>query len=121
MSADILRRAAKTLRESVEGTTGHPWLVEHVSPEYAVVHHAGDGIVRLVGAVLRSDSAYIALMHPPVALALAEWLEAEAITLDRHYPVWKDSYDVADVDAHVERMFAGPLATARAILRETAS
>lgn len=38
-----------------------------------------------------SDQAhadYIAMMHPPVALALADWLDAEADLHDMHHDVY---------------------------------
>jgi hypothetical protein len=96
---DILRRAAAKLREATENVTPGPW-------DWPI----GDGYVwpdRIGDPVSSSeqlpDAAYIALMHPPVALALAIWLDAEAdrIDSDRTYVFSIASY-----------------AAARAVLRE---
>jgi hypothetical protein len=54
-------------------------------------------------------SAYIALMHPSVALALAAWLEKSALIVS--------TYD-GEILARVEQIAMEPLAVARAILRE---
>lgn len=70
MSAGLLRRAAVKLREYAERAARGPWDV------------SDDGLVwpgRLGDPVSGSsditDAEYIALMHPPVALALAELLD----------------------------------------------
>lgn len=87
MSADLLRRAAVKLREHAEAATRGPWLraADHDvargqyhdnevgfwdGPYAEQVTSTGDG------DEATADAAYIALMHPPVALALADWLEA---------------------------------------------
>jgi hypothetical protein len=139
MSADLLRRAAKTLRQHATIATSSPpeepwtayrrddptrhvvcvelrWLDEgDVMPGgYRVADMSLDAPAEgwpLGQAVV--DSQYIALMHPPVALALAEWLEATAAYYDVAYdpladPVEMDGATVAAIDL------------ARAILREVA-
>lgn len=80
MSAELLRRAAKVLREHVGGATPGPWSrygskpyevfteVEWEDPDYVPPGITG-------GSDREGDAAYIILMHPPVALALAAWLE----------------------------------------------
>jgi hypothetical protein len=58
-----------------------------------------------------ADGPYIALMHPPVALALADWLDVTAQAM-------ADSH-AADPDDPVELSDEGEaVAVARAILRE---
>jgi len=112
MSADLLRRAATVLREHADGATPGPW--EHV--DYTGSPHGGEtfmGCGQVVtfgtnvmggdiaapsgdlyprsGYSPKGDMAYIALMHPPVALALANWLEDVADST----PGWYRAIDVA--------------------------
>lgn len=61
MSAELLRRASKKLREHAELATSGPW--------------SRADILAWADLVDEVDAEYIALMHPPVALALAEWLD----------------------------------------------
>lgn len=98
MSADRLRAAAKTLREragaatppadpqpggwmgsSVDGTT---WLfggpAEH-GYRTTTIMHTDESCDECYGPD-GDDMDYIATMHPGVALALADWLDAEAAT-----------------------------------------
>lgn len=79
MSAARLREAAKVLRERAEAAMPGPWFLDRdgaagvytepdptpTSKDIAWSHSLG-------------VEAYIAMMHPPVALALADWLDAEA-------------------------------------------
>jgi hypothetical protein len=82
MSADLLRRAAKALRlgaalavvpgpweyrDQRDDPDAFPWQVW--APESRF--NAGTGFAP-------GTAEYIALMHPPVALAVAEWLDFEA-------------------------------------------
>lgn len=94
MSADLLRRAAAKLREGVRAASDGPWTASCVwSPDShvtsAVYSHAyltGTPSSEIVPSVRKGkggikkagDANYFALMHPPVALALAEWLDREA-------------------------------------------
>lgn len=121
MSADLLRRAAKVLREAAEGATPGPW--EHVDyqggPHLEVTYMGCGSIITMGEGVVggniaapdgdlypRSgyspfeDMRYIALMHPPVALALADVLDFHAAALNG-----MEAISVADT-------------LARAILRE---
>lgn len=115
MSADILRRAAKTLRDHAEATQhAEPWCPEYL--HYAVRHVQRNVDLDLdckdhgtdCGQPDRYDGRYVALMHPPVALALADWLTAEAEMHD-----WFESQGTS-----VSADFVQSLITARAILRE---
>ena len=110
MSADLLRRAAALLRSFP--AVSHP---ERWCPNY--IHGAIRHIERNVeeeafnlcedhpdgcGHFDRYDGKYVATMDPPVALALADWLDAEAPAT----PVGADDWPA--------------VAVARAILREDA-
>lgn len=105
MSADLLKRAAKVLRVYAEAATPGPWShVDNADPagqplskEGVPSTFMGCGSVITLGEGVEGgdiaapngdlyprsgyspgdDMAYIALMHPPVALALADWLEDE--------------------------------------------
>jgi len=95
MSADLLRRAAQTLRQHAEGATAGPWNASAVdSPDavvtsavYSFAHPTGTPESEVVGASKKArgggirtgrDARYIALVHPPVALALATCMEQAA-------------------------------------------
>lgn len=96
MSADLLRRAAEKLRQHAEKAAFGQWDAE---PDGLVwSERLGDPVS---GSTYDEDADYIALMHPPVALALAGLLECEA--------------NVADLDAHAH---PGAFVVARAVLRE---
>ena len=81
MTAELLREAATLLRERAEaarevGGKGS-WRVHETG--YTVMDGAGLDI----GTVAtEAESTYIATMYPGVALAVADWLDAEATTLD---------------------------------------
>lgn len=87
MSADLLRCAAEKLREHAAGARGdEPWLA---AGEMVMCGEAEDSryIAEVYGLADKWPNAeYIALMHPPVALALAEWLEAESRTMLPVFP-----------------------------------
>jgi hypothetical protein len=122
-AAELLRRAAQTLRERAEGA-------QHTTawcPDYAHVairhvqrncdldvdfHCTVHGDRRGCGMFGMYDGAYIALMHPPVALALADWLEATAESVEAN-----DAYDGFDLHM-IDDTYHGALTTARAVLRE---
>lgn len=134
MSADLLRRAAAKLREhatiATTSTPEEPWTAyrrddagRHVVAVELRWRDEGDempGGYRVADMSLPApaegwplgqavvDSQYIVLMHPPVALALAAWLEDEAEMFD-----WFGSEGVPFEDD-----FKQAPAVARAILRE---
>lgn len=125
--AELLRRAAQKLREHAERATAGPWVSERafstwfVTPDYADTTASGN--VSRLKSTQRRDAEYIALMHPPVALALAEWLDSvyrDLIT--SHLPIWSGitGMDEAAIDAHMSgsEIFGPAFAVARAILRE---
>ena len=78
--AERLRAAATRLREVAGDATPGPWVAGvrcvwglHSDDEIVVDGDDGDG-----GVLREADADYIAMMHPPVALALADWLDSEA-------------------------------------------
>lgn len=127
MSADLLRRAAVKLRQHAEAATEGPWTVESAEDgesghvEY-LAFGPDDGHGRRVipfrtktedagfHSQAEADMDYAVLVHPPVALALAElleffadhWIDAKAVV---HYSARADAQERA-------------LRTAREILRE---
>lgn len=73
MIADLLRRAAAKLREHAEKAWPGAWFSDE-DTVYTV-----DGVRWVADCSAAANAAnHIALMHPPVALALADWLDAEA-------------------------------------------
>jgi hypothetical protein len=136
VSAELLRRAAKVLREHAEAATPGPWV--HVD-YHGYNGEVGDGSTFMgCGNVItwgegveggdiaapsgdcyprggyspREDMAYVALMSPPVALALAASLES-----------WADIVDGVDkMLGHIpDDAYPDEFALARAILREEPS
>lgn len=132
MSADLLRRAAKTLRGHAEAATAGPWNASAVdSPDavvtsavYSFAHPTGTPESEVIGASRKArgggirtgrDARYIALVHPPVALALAAWLEETAREIESHAENFTEGVerfdDLTSVDEVAHQV-------ARAILRE---
>lgn len=114
MSADLLlRRAAKTLREhATEVVIEGPWKYRDRSddPEsYPWTVWAKRSRCSAGTGFAPGTARYIALMHPPVALALAAWLETFAMNHENYI----DSYGPDNVAGWSEAV-----GLARAILRE---
>ena len=88
-AVDELRRAANLLREHAEKDWAEwgPWATEgYKGGDWSVViDDDGPGTSYICDNIEQgldhgeSLAAYIALMHPPVALALADWLDDEAL------------------------------------------
>lgn len=82
MSATRLRDAAKLLRKVAEAATPGPWTTGARVPESSGVVNAvwfgnlDPDVAGPVGEAGQADATYIATMSPPVALALAEWLDS---------------------------------------------
>ena len=116
MSAELLRRAAETLRTSAEKADhSQPWCADVA---YGAIRHVRRNVDREsyaepcehegeCGLFGMYDGPYVALMHPPVALALADHLEAIA-------PLFDGLADDGVDDGHEA------IRLARAILREVA-
>lgn len=97
MSSDKLRAAAKTLRQRAEAATPGPWDAvagafgdPASGPDHMRVtrkpHTDASSSVAQLGYEQQGgdDAAFIATMHPGVALALADWLDYAA----DHEPCW---------------------------------
>ena len=151
--ADELRTAASTLREFATDATPGPWRQHdthldqygHTATVLSGSMHDGPSPRGHLRAWLPTmsqeswdetrnvwaDAAYIALMHPGVGSALADWLDCEADRLANHLPAWGGArwaetltphtpapvgYQKPDVvHALVEDHFGQALAVARAI------
>ena len=95
MSAGRLREAAALLRERVSKATLGPW--DHVvgaGGDIAWVERRNIETVFATHDI--GTSAYIAAMHPPVALALADWLDLAADDHDAGCPSDCPATRVAD-------------------------
>lgn len=118
MSADLLRRAAAKLRQHVEEASPGPWTTDiwEIFSEAEAPHWLGETLSVDDEPLSEANAAYIALMHPPVALALADLLDEHArgvdarIQAERHVGVPEGT-----IQDHEERF---GLTLARAILRE---
>lgn len=86
MSAAILRRAASVLRERAANATSGPWAPMRSGAVAGTMQ--GSKIMETVAHTFpggngpKHNAHYIALMHPGVGLALADWLDFEAKWLD---------------------------------------
>lgn len=114
--ADELRTAAEKLRETAIAAGGSGWIADHYS-EGTIVRPSGSEVslfvlaadgARAVGTpcVTPPIGAHIALMHPGVGLALADWLDKEAA-------FWQSA---VTSDAHGHRPTGAALAVARQVL-----
>ncbi len=88
MSAEVLRRAAASMRERAEAATPGPWIVDVDCP-HIVMHpdkpgFSWDGTAVTAiqeddfGLTDPADAGHIASWHPLVALAVADWLDDTA-------------------------------------------
>jgi hypothetical protein len=131
--AAVLKRAADKLRAlaTADGITPGPWTQSWHGQDH-LVHGPGEAWSNSVAewtyaivtqepkvSVQRAecntaDAAFIATMHPGVGVALADWLESTAATVDA---VTRQHADAAPADAH---WLAPALAVARAVLGEGA-
>lgn len=77
-----LRRAAEKLRGIANAATEGPWATGKSGMSVWVESAAGDLFVADTGdrgnQFAEADAAHIAAMHPRVAVAVADWLDAEA-------------------------------------------
>ena len=100
--ADLLRAAATRIRETAQRATPGPW--------EAVSEGATNGVAWINAGDIRhafsmhgfpADAAHIALWSPPVALAVADWLDAFADLYEssrhRNRPVFGDYEQAAAV------------------------
>jgi hypothetical protein len=119
MGADLLRRAADKLRKAVDGRTAGEWFPVITDSESSTgvgicQDHAPSGVdpgwvcdeCHVVETYSEALADYIALMHPPVGLALADAMDAVARV------VRYNEHSVARVG------YGELIAAARAVLRE---
>jgi hypothetical protein len=92
LAADLLRRAAKALRVSAaEAVIAGPWEYRdrRDDPEtYPWQVWAPESRFNAGTGFAPGTAEYIALMHPPVALALAESLESFVVVWERDHEGW---------------------------------
>jgi hypothetical protein len=89
VSADVLRRAAERLREVAGNATPGPWWDDFGGVRVGILprsrHLVTNGFPNVVAITDRrgvggeADAAYVATMHPGVAIALADWLDMYAV------------------------------------------
>ncbi|HEY1177559.1 MAG TPA: hypothetical protein VGF17_15485 [Phytomonospora sp.] len=96
MSVETLRRAAQLMRERAEAANAGPWTAEPIGSEgYRVYGAPAVGITprhkrRPVVAACtwepflasKADAEHIAAWHPAVAIAVAAWLDSEAMYVE---------------------------------------
>ena len=114
MSSDLLSRAAAALRHHVAELPVRiqaGWMQD--SSEIYTESSSPLHSMRHVGTMSHDEGAeiayYVILMHPPVALALADWLDGYAALWDR----WPKTLQTTGDDPS-----PAAVALARAILRE---
>src|SRR5690349_19276768 len=86
MSAEYLRETARLMRETAEAATPGPWTGgarmvndRHFGRMSAITLDAPVGnLFAVIGRITGADATHIAAWHPGVALAVADWLDAEA-------------------------------------------
>ena len=114
MSADRFREAAALLRGRAKAATPGPWersthyryKIVGPPPGYVTIGHVDplssasrpDRLSAVIESTNGSNGDYIAMMHPPVALALADWLDhaAEASDYGEVWPDTREPLAVAD-------------------------
>lgn len=88
MTTARIREASKVLRDAAESATPGPWTTP-AGDEYLnwsdVTDDGEPGRRLIICENAGSDATYIALMAPPVALALADWLDSTARRVDERY------------------------------------
>jgi hypothetical protein len=113
VNADRLRQAATKIREAANAATPGPWVQFGTSLGNVTDHcncgggHApygheyGCGVEGPIIQADEADAAFIALMPPPAALAVADWLDATSYLDDESPEPYVDlirdrATDVAD-------------------------
>lgn len=95
MSAGLLRRAAALMRERADAAIPPPWLAEGVGGIRMDGQRDGYQVMSPPNRIARcqygnwngrENAEHIASWHPAVALAVADWLDNEALVWDRVGP-----------------------------------
>jgi len=125
VSGDVLREAARLMRERAEGATPGPWVVHDGTQWEASVRALSTGMTpgwRRIAQVnrLNPDAEHIASWQPAVALAVADWLDGVAEFVEKASYLPADAPLYAVEEALVLNVPAGLecLAVARAYLTE---
>ena len=92
MSAETLRRAAALMRERAEAATTHPFGRSWTASPHGDVHTGYSEWI--CDSADGGTAEHIASWHPAVALAVADWLDAEARQIDAYLakqadPTWR--------------------------------
>jgi hypothetical protein len=106
MSAAELRKAAETLRELAGAATSGEWCALPGASNVWHFPETGDGRPVVVAPgngsqghhVRQEDAAYIAIVHPGVGLALADWLDTAGADLWAHGPLCECGSGCNDCD-----------------------
>lgn len=102
MSAELLRRAAKEMRERAEAAVlacgDEPWRVEFGYPGYDVSNTVG---VRVIDNGAEETAEHVASWHPAVAVAVAGLLDEEA------YGEENGHFDASHLALAVARAYLG--------------
>lgn len=92
MSAARIREAAKVLRDAAESATPGPWVVDYAEDVVSTATEQHPWIAHpYKHSETEANAAYIALMAPPVALALADWLDDIEV-------LWSSAESMHDAD-----------------------
>ena len=103
MNADRLREAARVLRERAEVASPGHWSWERTEKTVTVYEPDEDAAIFEDEMTLPEDAAFIATMHPGVALALADWIDEAgadyfAFGDDEHHAADHEPCDECDSD-----------------------
>jgi hypothetical protein len=125
-AVEELRAAARLMRERAEKATPGPWQwwgdrsapydgpEDPPPPDYWRIS-VGDDLAH-VDTEKQADAVYVASMHPAVALAVADWLEAEASLWEEFSAAVSAWQDRPDFEKRTFSTLGQALAVARACL-----
>ncbi len=88
--AEVIRRAAKLMRELAEGCEPRRWYWKALGEKRYPQRVSSEGNVSLIAETFIDpahrpyEAEHIASWHPLVTLAVADWLETEAINSDAY-------------------------------------
>ena len=122
MSAELLREAAKEIRERAQAATPGPWSHWHMPADGRLEVFVPNGTMDTETILefkdhmdceecirpTEPDAYHITSWHPAVALAVADWLDFEAACTDRaarQFP--SDQWDADERALNVARAYLG--------------
>lgn len=116
MSADLLRRAATALRNAASVACPDDWYVTAAGRVLAGRPEDPVEVLDDLSSVSYDNATLAALMHPPVALALVDWLYEAARGIEARIEAEKHvGLPEGQIKTRAEDL---AVAAARAILRE---